>query len=61
MKYKNRKNLYNLSAPDGYVKCSACPNQDHKDNTYALGWKELYTGNRMKWYCPDCQEMEKYR
>jgi len=60
MKYKNRKNLYNLSTPDGYVKCS-CGNQDHRENVYSLGWKELYTGNRMAWYCPDCQEMEKYR
>ena len=53
-----KRNLYNLKSPEGYIKCQ-CGNTDHKDNVYRLGWHELYSGNRNKWFCYDCIEKER--
>jgi len=61
MKNKNRHDLFGLNAPDGYIKCSCCPAQGHKELAFKLGWQELYSGGTMKWYCPECVEMEKTR
>jgi len=61
MKYKNRQHLYGLGTPEGYIQCCACPQQDHKDNAYKIGWQRLANGRKVDWYCPECLEMEKYR